>query len=258
MLCTLVIVIGTFPYALRAVAIPWSLDQDINNADTDVLTINQTTNNITTPANITANTLTAVSGITASSGNITASSGNITASSGNITASSGTLTGYNLTATNHIATATLTATGNITGSSFNTIATSDWLRKSECVLYVAATTRTSVLILPGGFFGGVGGTLYTSVFHISANTIRSEPNRPSGVNWRLYMAFSSANTDSTYSYGFFRVAYDQQRNVFSQEIGNPNSNDYTVSTNFDGLGTSRVVITIANANSPTHINVNIA
>ena len=28
MLCTLVIAIGTFPYALRAVAIPWSLDQD--------------------------------------------------------------------------------------------------------------------------------------------------------------------------------------------------------------------------------------
>lgn len=28
MLCTLVIAIGTFPYALRAVATPWSLDQD--------------------------------------------------------------------------------------------------------------------------------------------------------------------------------------------------------------------------------------
>ena len=28
MLCTLVFAIGTFPYALRAVAIPWSLDQD--------------------------------------------------------------------------------------------------------------------------------------------------------------------------------------------------------------------------------------
>ena len=28
MLCTLVIAIGTFPYALRAVAIHWSLDQD--------------------------------------------------------------------------------------------------------------------------------------------------------------------------------------------------------------------------------------
>jgi hypothetical protein len=28
MLCTLVIAMGTFPYALRAVAIPWSLDQD--------------------------------------------------------------------------------------------------------------------------------------------------------------------------------------------------------------------------------------
>ncbi len=29
MICTLVIAIGTFPYGLRAVAIPWSLDQDI-------------------------------------------------------------------------------------------------------------------------------------------------------------------------------------------------------------------------------------
>jgi hypothetical protein len=29
MLCTLVIAIGTFPYALRAVATPWSLDQDM-------------------------------------------------------------------------------------------------------------------------------------------------------------------------------------------------------------------------------------
>ncbi len=28
MLCTLVIAIGTFPYALRAVATPWSLDQN--------------------------------------------------------------------------------------------------------------------------------------------------------------------------------------------------------------------------------------
>jgi hypothetical protein len=29
MLCTLVIAIETFPYALRAVAVPWSLDQDM-------------------------------------------------------------------------------------------------------------------------------------------------------------------------------------------------------------------------------------
>ena len=28
MLCTLVIAIGTFPYALRVVTTPWSLDQD--------------------------------------------------------------------------------------------------------------------------------------------------------------------------------------------------------------------------------------
>ncbi len=33
MLCTLVIAIGTFPYALRAVATPWSQDQDRENID---------------------------------------------------------------------------------------------------------------------------------------------------------------------------------------------------------------------------------
>ncbi len=33
MLCTLVIAIGTFPYALRTVATPWSLDQDRNVRD---------------------------------------------------------------------------------------------------------------------------------------------------------------------------------------------------------------------------------
>ena len=72
------------------------------------------------------------------------------------------------------------------------------------------------------------------------------------------MAFSPANVDCLYSYGFFKVIYDQYRNVFSQEIESPNSGDYTLSTNFDLQGTSRVIITIANSNSPTHINVNIA
>jgi hypothetical protein len=38
MLYTLVIAIGTFPYALRAVAIPWSLDQD-NNVTLTVFTV---------------------------------------------------------------------------------------------------------------------------------------------------------------------------------------------------------------------------
>ena len=45
---------------------------------------------------------------------------------------------------------------------------------------------------------------------------------------------------------------------FNQSIDTPGSNDYSLSTNFDGQGTSRVVITIVNSNSPTHINVNIA
>jgi hypothetical protein len=233
--------------------------KSLNNGDTDVLTINQTTNNITAPANITANSLTAVSGITSSSGGITASSGNIIASTGNISASSGTLTGYNLTATNHISTNTLTATGNIVAPTFNSITLyNDFLRKSDCVRYVAATTRTVVLIPAGGFFGGVGGNLWTSVFHTQVNLVRSEYDRPSGVNFRLYMAFSSANTDSTYSYGFFKIAYDQQRNVISQNIDAPSTNDFTITSNFDGAGGCRVVITIANANSPTHINVNIA
>ncbi len=72
------------------------------------------------------------------------------------------------------------------------------------------------------------------------------------------MAFSSANTNSMYSYGFFKVIYDENRNVFSQLIEEPNSGDFTLSTNFDGSGGSRVVITIVSQNTPTHINVNIA
>ena len=72
------------------------------------------------------------------------------------------------------------------------------------------------------------------------------------------MAFSPANTDCNNSWGFFNVYYDQYRSTFFQSIESPNSGDYTLSTNFDLHGTSRVIITIANSNSPTHINVNIA
>ena len=96
------------------------------------------------------------------------------------------------------------------------------------------------------------------MFHIQVNTVRSEYDRPSGVNWRLRMAFSPANTDCNNSFGFFNVYYDQYRTTFYQSIAEPTSYDYTLSTNFDNSGTSRVIITIANSNSPTHINVSIA
>ena len=36
MLCTLVIAIGTFPHALRAVEIPWSLDRDMSHFTLDI------------------------------------------------------------------------------------------------------------------------------------------------------------------------------------------------------------------------------
>ena len=122
-------------------------------------------------------------------------------------------------------------------------------------MYVASTTRTQT----GFLIGGIGSITYTSVFHIPVNLVRSEYDRPSGVNWRLRMAFSSANANSNYSYGFFIVIMHADRNYqFNQSIDTPGSNDYSLSTNFDGQGTSRVVITIANSNSPTHINVNIA
>ena len=121
-------------------------------------------------------------------------------------------------------------------------------------MYVAATTR----IQTGFIIGGVGQITWTSVFHIPANLVRSEYGRPQ-IQWRLWMAFSSGNADSNYSYGFFKVIMHQDRNyAFYQEIENPNSGDYSLTTNFDLHGTSRVIITIANSNSPTHINVNIA
>ena len=131
----------------------------------------------------------------------------------------------------------------------NNVSSSDWLRKSECVLYVAATSRTSTITF--------GTTLFTSVYHIPVNLIRSEYSRPQ-VQWRLRMTFSSGNTNSIYSFGFFKVIYDQYRGVFSHIIEDPNSADYTLSSNFDGSGNSRVIITIVSQNTPTHINVNIA
>jgi hypothetical protein len=146
----------------------------------------------------------------------------------------------------------MTINQNMTVSgTINSVSSSDWLRKSECVLYVAATTRTSSTFL--------GTTLYTSVYHINVNLVRSEYSRPQ-VQWRLRMAFSSgtSSANSLYSYGFFKVIYDQNRGSFYQEIESPGSNDYSVSTNFDGSGNSRVIITIITQNTPTHINVNIA
>jgi hypothetical protein len=146
----------------------------------------------------------------------------------------------------------ITAGGNMSVSgTINDVSSSDWLRKSECVLYIAATSRTSSTTF--------GTTLYTSVYHIPVNLIRSEYSRPQ-IQWRLRMAFSSgtSSANSLYSYGFFKVIYDQNRGSFSQSIEEPNSGDFTLSTNFDGSGGSRVIITIITQNTPTHINVNIA
>ena len=47
----------------------------------------------------------------------------------------------------------------------------------------------------------------------------------------------------------FKILISKQKNIFKglkfyQEIENPGSGDYTLSTNFDGAGTSRVIITI--------------
>ncbi len=116
-------------------------------------------------------------------------------------------------------------------------------------MYIAATSRTSTITF--------GTTLYTSVYHIPVNLIRSEYNRPQ-VQWRLRMAFSSGNTNSIYSFGFFKVIYDQYRALFTHIIEYPNSADYTLSSNWDGTGSNRVIITIVSQNTPTHINVNIA
>ena len=131
----------------------------------------------------------------------------------------------------------------------NNYTPSNWLVKDDCVRYVPATTRTSTITF--------GTTLYTSVYHINANLVRSEYTRPL-IQWRLRMAFSSGNTNSIYSYGFFKVSYDQHFNVFSQSIEQPNSADFTLTTDSDNTGWTRVVITIVSQNTPTHINVNIA
>ena len=209
------------------------------NINTEVLSIDDTTLKLVAPYGITTNST--ITGSLRSNGILYADygiigTGNIQ-TTGNIYTASGQITGGNMTL----------------NGTLNSISPSDWLRKSDCVLYVASTTRTQT----GFLIGGIGSITYTSVFHIPVNTIRSEYGRPQ-IQWRLRMAFSSANTNSNNSFGFFNVYYDQYRTTFYQSIESPNSYDYTLSTNFDGAGTSRVIITIINSNSPTHINVNIA
>ena len=119
------------------------------------------------------------------------------------------------------------------------------MRKSECVLYLGATTRTQ-------------SGLWTSVFHIQANTIRSYINRPQD-QWRWRVAYSTADTLSTYVYGFFLASYDQYYNTFASYIELQNSGGgASISQNFDGQGTSRLIITIINSNSPRYLNINIS
>jgi len=138
----------------------------------------------------------------------------------------------------------LTTPNNALVSTLNNINPSDWLRKSECVLITEATTRT------------LSGSVWTSVFHISANTIRSYYPSPNN-QWRLRIAFSVADTLSTFVYGFFSAIYDQHYNFFTYfiDIG---SSGVTISQNFDGHGTTRCIITISNSNSPRYLNINIA
>jgi len=134
---------------------------------------------------------------------------------------------------------------NVSVSTLNNINPSDWLRKSECVLYLAATTRTQ-------------GGLWTSVFHIPANTIRSYYPSPQ-VNWRLRIGYSVADTLSTYVYGFFLASYDQYYNLFSSYIELQNSGGgASISQNWDSYGGNRLIITIINDNSPRYLNINIA
>ena len=107
-----------------------------------------------------------------------------------------------------------------------------------------ATTRT------------LSGSVWTSVFHIQANTIRSYYPSPNN-QWRLRIAFSTADASSTFVYGFFSAIYDQYANFFTYfiDIG---SGGVSISQNFDGQGTSRCIITISNSNSPRYLNINIA
>jgi hypothetical protein len=140
----------------------------------------------------------------------------------------------------------LTTPNNALVSTLNNINPSDWLRKSECVLITEATTRT------------LSGSVWTSVFHIQANTIRSYYPSPNN-QWRLRIGYSVADTLSTYVYGFFLAAYDQHYNTFASyiELQNSGGGAY-ISQNFDGYGTSRCIITIINDNSPRFLNINIA
>ena len=134
---------------------------------------------------------------------------------------------------------------NVAVSTLNDINPSDWLRKSECVLYLEATTRTQ-------------SGLWTSVFHIPANYLRSYINRPQD-QWRWRVAYSTADTLSTYVYGFFLASYDQYSNTFASYIELQNSGGgASISQNYDGSGTTRCIITIMNSNSPRYLNINIA
>jgi hypothetical protein len=225
----------------------FKVKKSVNNTAIDILSINQTTAQLVVP-----NGISATGNIATSNGNISTAYGNISTDYGSISAAGG------ITANGSISTTygnISTTYGNISTPTLNTINPSDWLRKSECVLYLAATTRTRTGIV----IGGTGSYTWTSVFHIPVNLIRSEYARPQ-IQWRLRMAFSSGNADSSNSYGFFNVYFDQFRDYrfIVDTAVSINSNDFTVTTNFDGSGTSRVIITIVNSNSPTHINVNIA
>jgi hypothetical protein len=243
---------GTTPDANTAYRIGnydgvFKVKKSVNNTEIDILSINQTTAQLVVP-----NGISATGNIATSNGNISTAYGNISTDYGSISAAGG------ITANGSISTTygnISTTYGNISTPTLNTINPSDWLRKSECVLYLAATTRTRTGIV----IGGTGSYTWTSVFHIPVNLIRSEYARPQ-IQWRLRMAFSSGNADSSNSYGFFNVYFDQFRDYrfIVDTAVSINSNDFTVTTNFDGSGTSRVIITIVNSNSPTHINVNIA
>jgi hypothetical protein len=142
----------------------------------------------------------------------------------------------------------LTTPLNASVSTLNNFNPSDWLTKSGCVLYKEATTRT------------LSGSVWTSVFHIPANSVRSEYNYYVGspyVNWRLRIAFSTGDNLTTFLYGFFSTIHDNYTNFFTYfiDIG---SSGVTISQNWDSQGGNRCVITISNSNSPRYLNINIA
>jgi hypothetical protein len=108
---------------------------------------------------------------------------------------------------------------NVAVSTLNNINPSDWLRKSECVLYLEAVSRTQA-------------GSWTSVFHIDINLIRSYYDRPQ-LQWRLRFGFSTTDTLSTFVYGFFSVVYDQYANFFTYFIDIGSSGVY-ISQSWNG------------------------